>query len=46
MTVYLHVLPGLNYDHMLTMAGEYIWYVFWMPIYNYTTPAYIHMYMC
>ena len=39
MTVYLHVLCGLNYDHIITMAGFYIYYVLRMPIYTYLYTA-------
>ena len=48
MAVYLHVLSGLNYDRILTMADVHIWYVLCMPIYTYlyTAYSYIHMYMC
>ena len=46
MAVYLHVLSGLNYDHILTMADIYNWYVLCMPIYTYlyTAKAYITIY--
>ena len=36
MTGYLHVLSGLNYDHILIMTEVYIWYVLYMPIYTYS----------
>ena len=36
MAGYLHVLSGLNCDHILIMADAYIWYVLCMLIYTYS----------
>ena len=46
MAVYLHVLTCLSYDHILTIAGVYIYYALCMIIYIHLHTLWVSLFMC